>query len=491
MANRARGGIIGAVIESQQDDVPAWRTLVLAMGAFALLSAVAAWRSSGFIEADGCTHYLYARFAFAEPHYLVNVWGRPLCTGIYAIPAAIGGRAGARWMSLALALVCAYSAYAIARGQGLKRPAVAAIFTLGMPLVFFHSFGVLTELPFAAVMGLAFWAYQSRRWGWLAILTGILPLGRPEGFGFLLLAGGALIVHRKGWWLAVLAAPVMGWDLAGWAMYGSAGPWWRWLIDNWPYSGDSLYGKGYLLRFVGVLPVLVSPLVFPFTLIGMGLGLSATGGVRGYWRAPHVRRCAVWIALLPLGVLVVHSLLHWLGKMASNGELRYLLVVAPLWGVLGAMGWDAAANRLGWRRPTAWAAAAVLAAGLVNWVWRVVPVTLDRSWDEARLIGEWYENGPMKRAYPHLMVAHPAVGYFLDINMDDRRIARPWTQETVAAAPAGTLLIWDRIYGVYNSSRDRSVSAEDLRAACWVEMPLPEGFTPADPTLWRIFRSPG
>src|SRR5262245_49725548 len=85
--------------------------ILLAIGIFASLSLVSSVTSEGFLEADACTHYLYARFAFQQPHFLVNVWGRPVCTGIYAIPAALGGRSGVHLMSLALAIGCGLIAY--------------------------------------------------------------------------------------------------------------------------------------------------------------------------------------------------------------------------------------------------------------------------------------------------------------------------------------------------------------------------------------------
>ena len=46
----------------------------------------------------------------------------------------------------------------------------------------------------------------------------------------------------------------------------------------------------------------------------------------------------VLTAAIPLGVLLVHSLLYRLGKMASYGEPRYLLVVPPFWAALSAGG---------------------------------------------------------------------------------------------------------------------------------------------------------
>ena len=73
-------------------------------GIFSALSITCAITSAGFLEADACTHYQYARFALEEPHYLVNVWGRPFVTGLYAIPATLAGRIGVRITSLLCAL---------------------------------------------------------------------------------------------------------------------------------------------------------------------------------------------------------------------------------------------------------------------------------------------------------------------------------------------------------------------------------------------------
>src|SRR5690606_19662073 len=54
----------------------------LAMGLVAVMSVYFSIRSEGFLEADACTHYLFARHALDHPQYLVDVWGRPWCTGL-------------------------------------------------------------------------------------------------------------------------------------------------------------------------------------------------------------------------------------------------------------------------------------------------------------------------------------------------------------------------------------------------------------------------
>ncbi|MCC6422582.1 MAG: hypothetical protein IT447_03820 [Phycisphaerales bacterium] len=451
-----------------------WGAAGVALLIFAGLSAYFAAASEGFLEADGCTHYLYARFAFAEPHYFANVWGRPWCTGLYAIPAAVAGLLGVRLMSLALALLCAIVAYQLAKEQGHRRPVLALILTLGQPLLFLHSFSELTEVPFAALLVLAFWAYQRRQWLVMALLASMLPLARPEGFGFIILAAVALLAARRWTWLLLLPVPLLLWNHAGWVLSGRNGVWWRWLIDNWPYSANSLYPAGNLFKFAALLPMLVSPLVFPMTCLGTWRNLRIAPTVHAFIHAAHRNRCIVLTALLPLLVLVGHSLLYWLGKMASNGELRYLLILASFWGILSARGWEWFFERFNWRRPVIWAGLAVLIPGGVNFYYHMLPIQPDSQWRRAKWVADWYENSPLRLEYPKLMAAHPGIFYFLDLSVNDTGRARQWNLETVRQAPGGTILIWDPIYGVYNATGDHSIHIKDLLDAGWIADPMVE-----------------
>src|SRR5439155_11629192 len=78
--------------------------VLVAIAIFASLSIWGAIRSDGFLEADSCTHYIYARYAFAQPHLFVNIWGRPVCTGVYSVGAHFFGRLGVRATSLIIAI---------------------------------------------------------------------------------------------------------------------------------------------------------------------------------------------------------------------------------------------------------------------------------------------------------------------------------------------------------------------------------------------------
>ncbi|MFN4242867.1 MAG: hypothetical protein ACK4PI_06470 [Tepidisphaerales bacterium] len=459
--------------------VPHDRRTRLALLTAMTAAFVAMWlwqvrQTEGFLEADAATHYLIARFAFDEPYRFVDIWGRPVKTLLYSLPAVLAGRVGVQFMSLLLALACAAVAYQIARHMGLRHPELAWGFTLAQPLVFLHSFAELTELPFALLLGLTTLAYLERRWRTLAVLAGLLPLARPEGFAFLLLAGVLLAAHRRLRLLPVLLWGLAAWSVAGWHLFGRDGSPLTWLYRHWPYAGESVYTEGggvlaaagRLLRFPLSMPAVTGPGVFPGLLVGGAIAAASA------WRGS---RAAAAVLAVAGAVLIGHSLLYAAGAMASNGELRYLLVVAPFWAVLTAAGWDYAFRRLG-RSPGEMLRFAAYAAALpllVNFrVYGVLPLRFDDDWRTARLLAHWADRYGKAHGYPHLMAAHPGVWYFLD-----RSNTAPGTYDFTTARlhnpPAGTVLLYDPVYARFNASRDRRVeSLDELLAAGWTPLPL-------------------
>lgn len=464
---------------------------IIAVVLFIALSLTCAVLSEGFVAADACTHYLYAKYAWTDPIHLVDVWARPFCTALYALPAHFGGRLAVRATSLLVALSCGGIAFAIAAGQGMRRPGLALLFALASPLGLVFSFGEMTELPFAMLLGAAFWAFQGRRWFWAALLVGMTPLARPEGFGFVLLGGGALLAYRKWGWLPVLLLPLIAWDVAGWLITHRPGPWWRWLHDAWPWSSESVYGRGNPLVFVATLPIVVTPLAMPALLIGLARSLSWGSRSEGI----HLRVCRVCTALIPLFVLIVHSLLRWTGLMGSLGEPRYMLIVAPFWAVLCARGWEWAFARFEWKHPMLWAGLASLVPLLVNFAHPAVPIRLADDWKAARRFAAWYkspEAREVRRRRPDVIASHPGIFYFLDEDPTGSARSGGFTRSLIDSPPAGTILVWDPIYSLHNASVDDTATLDAVRRAGWKPEPsLDAMLTATDPARhWHVFFSP-
>jgi hypothetical protein len=442
--------------------------LVVTLAVFAGLAIICAVLSDGFVAADACSHYLYAKYAFADPVNLVDVWARPLCTLLYAVPAQVGGRLGVRITSIAVAIGCALVARQLAKGQKHRHPELALLFTLGAPLFFLYSFAEMTELPFALVLGATLLAYQRRRFLLMALLAGLLPTARPEGFGFVLLAAIALLLHRRWLGLLILPLPLLAWDVAGWIVTGRTGHWWLWLASAWPWSQDNGYGRGSLLTFVAAMPIIVPPLVLPATIAGIWLYLS-----RSLSRAQrdqfHLRVCEFLTAAIPLGVLVFHSLLRWTGIFATLGEPRYLLITAPLWGVLSARGWEWAFEKLNWKNAIGWAVPMVCLPAFVNVFYPVVPVHLTDDWQTARQFAELYRTTSLHERYPHVIASHVGIYYFLNLDLTSAGRQDSFTQGVIAHPPPGAILIWDPIFSVTNANIRDTATLDAINAAGWTE----------------------
>jgi hypothetical protein len=224
------------------------------------------------------------------------------------------------------------------------------------------------------------------------------------------------------------------------------------------------------------------------------------GPLNGNRQDTHLRFCIILTAVLPMFVLIVHSLLYRLGKMASFGEARYLLVTAPLWGVVSARGWEYLFGKLCWPHPLRWAALAVLLPIALNALHPVVPVQLSHDWQSARTLAQWYQSRPAYSSHTRLLAAHPGIFYFLGINPQDSALGKA----SLSNSPPGTILIWDPLFSATNASADCTLTLEQIHHAGWKEIPAPNlheevtdptGLTTKPKTeadlTWHVFIAPG
>ncbi len=490
------------------DRAAIWISILL----FSALSIWMAVASKGFLEADDITHYLARRFALDRPVHFVGVWNRPLCVILYCIPAKIGGVLATRFMTLGLVMLTLWLTILIAKELKIARASLVTIFFLSQPLLFAHSFAALTEIPFAMLLAGMMYAYI-RKWpALLAALAAISPLARPEGFGILFLVAITLLCHRKWYWIALLPLGITIWSVAGWVLYGRPTDyaWYTWLAHNWPYSPESAYGArtpswqkpGY---FIAILPAIIGPFAFPLIWIGAyqllsikskwvplpgspssgrdeipksdsslpRLDLPSNGTLdysqsTGRYLSDHPARCRVFVALIPLGILIVHSLLWTFGKMASNGEPRYMLIAAPFWAILAAQGWTWVSEYLKLKNPLRWPVLGVIAVLIANRSYPCFPLGIYPDDQLAGKVCDWLKaQSDLKADYPRLSASLPQVFMQLDIDPIDKSRVVTSSKPTASNPPAGVILVWDDIYSQTNSNREYCISREDLIAGGW------------------------
>ncbi len=496
-------------------------TLVLTTAfLYLILSTILNFASKGFLEADGVTHYLYARFAFDNPAYLVDVWARPVRMLIHFLPAHFFGLHGVRAASLVCVLLTAWIVTRIAKGLGWKAPAYAGFFLLAQPLLFLHSFSELTEIPFALLGALAILTLLKRQWWLFALISGAMPASRPEGAAFLLMAVVMLGLHKRWYWIPLVFVPLIVWNHVGWVMWGTdAGPWPRWLINQFPYVVESPYPAGPIYRFVAVLPFVVSPFAVPAILIGtwgivarslgwvpqvgvladlcssdpsMGTGLGVSRPVAPDSASPRVSNLIAFLrdlnaqvrlilVAIPWGFLAVHSYLHWSGKMSSSGEPRYLLAASPFWALLAAYGWTMMVARFRMPRPALIAAIGACVPIIVNFTYPVVPLKPQPDDDLCRQIAAWYARSEYAKVYPVVYATHPLI--YFHVNQPIRAV----TPKLLASPPKGAMLVYDSLYSSYNSDPSRNVTPKMFDAAGWRKVETGFGLTNQ---VWQVYLSP-
>lgn len=488
----------------QAIDAPAaqGRTVLVASVLFAAASVYFTFANKSDIDLDATTHYMMARAAIHTHYLLVNVWGRPLCTLMYCLPAYFGGQIAARLMCLALAIGIALVTWRIAIGQQYRWPAVPVIFLYSMPLFQVHSFTTLTEIPVALVLGLAFWAYQKRVFWAMALLAGILPAGRPEGFGLVLLAIAALVLHRRFAEIVLALLPFILWNALGAyiaPMHGK--PWFQWVFANWPYSADSLYGRGTWWSFTVNLWQLVGCFAVPFLVAGFIWCLPNPRRAESpkskrpilifdwlIYRDNPLARGDVWLALIPLGLLIIHSLIWWQGKLGSNGQMRYLLMAAPMWALASARGFEWLWPRLHLGHPMLWlAGSALLGLAYRTVIRHELPVPLAKDDAAAIAIVAWDQQHPqIDQLYPLVLSTNPALPMHMAYDWTDPLHCAPGGPAGVKAAPDGTLLIWDEVFALTNSDKAMVIRRELIGPAHWIFV----GQCRGGGGTWEVYLSP-
>ncbi|MGD8394926.1 MAG: hypothetical protein PVF43_05585, partial [Candidatus Eiseniibacteriota bacterium] len=308
-------------------------------------------RATGIYNDDDLGHYFMARDAWHAPRLFLNVWGRPLFTLLYALPARWGFDA----VQLTTTVVTVLGALVTGRAAlrlGL-RGGLAAGLQATMPFVLLLSTASLTEPLCALVLALALAARAAGRERRFALWASLVPLARLE-LTVLVVAWALLLVRRRRW----LDAALTGTGLAVWALAAALAhgePLWLW---RQVVTGESnLYGTTPLWHYPQGLVYVVGPVVFLFLLVDLVVRRDRRGRARGL----------DWITGSALGALLLYMVLAWRVSFGhSAGFLRHLVAVSPLFALMAARGLEVTFARVaaGDRRPLRILAGGVVLIGL-------------------------------------------------------------------------------------------------------------------------------
>lgn len=308
-------------------------------------TAIAALLANGAYHDDDLKHYLFARWSRIDPRYLVNAWGRPGFTLLYAVPAQLGWRA-CRLVSVALTAVTAWATFAAATRLGLRRAVWVIPLLYIQPLVTHLSLTTLTETPAAMYVALATWALLAGRTRCSAAVMSLTLITRHEAIVLLPVWAWALYRRRAplSSYICLLWAP-LAWNTAAWLAFGLV-PW-----GIFASPGHTLhYGQGTPVTFIVHLVTAAGPFV---TIAGI-LGLPPL------WRIRAARPIVAGVVVYWLA----QTLLYMNQAYATGGYARFLVPIGPWLAAAALCGVDALLSSDARRRRVAWTAAAAVTAGL-------------------------------------------------------------------------------------------------------------------------------
>ena len=169
-------------------------------------------------QQDGGTHFLFARDAWWNHFLFVDVWGRPLFTTLYSLP-ALAGYLPAKLLTVVVSVVTAWQCWQWAEDEGLARPELAFPFFALQPSVMLLASDTMTEPLFALVLVVALRLRRAGRVRDALLVASLLPLARPEGFFVCLLWGVWTLVdarRRPAWWRRARMLPLLATGVVVW-----------------------------------------------------------------------------------------------------------------------------------------------------------------------------------------------------------------------------------------------------------------------------------
>ncbi|MFH1417757.1 MAG: hypothetical protein ABII12_05650 [Planctomycetota bacterium] len=319
---------------------------VLTLVGLAVSIAFGLASSQGIYHFDDLTHYLYAKWAWLWPAYLLDDWGRPGFTTMYWLPAGLGWGA-CRVLSAILTAASAWLAFRVARRIGVRNAWGVVPLAYAQPLFFQLSQTTLTETPLAFYLILAVFLAQRNRWSWSAAFISLCAVTRHEAIIFAPLWLFFAWRRRVNLWRLwpIVIAPLIVNCLA---VFASTRPLVLRLLEPQP---SAQYGHGSWLTFFAR----------SMEAWGPGVTVLAVAGVCVLGR----RRHGAIVAGCIVTYFAAQTIVRALGLFDSGGYARFLVPLSPLVAIAALIGWQ----RLWSSNPQERRTAVVVVAGAMLLLW--------------------------------------------------------------------------------------------------------------------------
>lgn len=303
------------------------KTLLLVLLALSYILYVTWSQLSHSTWDDDCaTRYFRTLNAFRDPYEFIHLWNRPLFVVVFAAPVAVAGKLAIPLLMSAISAAGAYFLYQSARLSGYKFAWLAIPFMLFQPFFLGTGRDAMTEPMAATIIAWGLYAALTNRWLLFSILGAILPLARTELALLLPFWAYVLFRAKRLSYIPILAAGVVVWNLAGWAIAGDPLYIFHQTIDK--ADEENRYGNQPFLTYFNRYMYVVGPVVFYFFLLGL---------VRSMLKLEF----KPLVLLQFLTGFLLYTVLAWKISIGqSAGFLRNLIPLSPLAAFIAVYGFE-------------------------------------------------------------------------------------------------------------------------------------------------------
>jgi hypothetical protein len=285
---------------------------------------------------DSYQHYLIARYSWNYPELFLHQWGKPIFT-LISSPFSQFGLIGNIVFNTVCMIGSAWLVFLTAIKLKFKYPIFSFLAVLFSPIFFDQIISGLTEPLSALMLSALFYFFVQEKHTAAAIIAGLMPFARSEGFMIMAVAGFylLLIVKSPKAFLFLLSGSLFM-NTLGWIIEGKP----LWIFTENPYirvelEKVNICGSGGISHYFRAIPI-----TFGFVLGGLGL-TGATFIV--YNRITQFRKMfspgaldlIFWVIFGSFALYFsVHTIIWFLGKMGSCGYIRVMTVIVPAVAIL-------------------------------------------------------------------------------------------------------------------------------------------------------------
>ncbi|MGD2034058.1 MAG: hypothetical protein PVF73_03305 [Bacteroidales bacterium] len=317
--------------------------LVPALSLFCIILIILSFFSRGSAAgADDINHYLFARWSYKHPEFLLHHWAKPFFTLITSAFAQFG-HMGVKIMNIILGILTGYITKKICDKLSIRNSYLVLFFVFFMPIYLVMLLSGNNEImtSFFIILGVFF--FLDEKYILAALSYSVLPLIRNETiilFPFLILA---MIIRRKYYALPFFMTGLLIYSFAGWFYYHD----FFWLITKMAYTSKAEYlGHGDSLFYFTIKYYLIFGIPIAFILV-TGITLQIINLIRFRsitWKSELIQSLLIMIPMITF--FYAHSYVWWKGIGNSGGRIRVMSCIIPLAAIVSLRGFNLIAESL-------------------------------------------------------------------------------------------------------------------------------------------------